>query len=161
MKLWANLSKLSLEVRSLCLVHLEGRSLQSRVLLCLSARKHSLPQSVSRYWEVCMIIILSNNNFKMVSFWLVKSRVSITVWKTWKGSCHYTPSHMPSWTVYMETLRFDEEDYFHVLVFCTGYVLKEIENISPVFPYSYRNICGKTLATQIWEKKIFQAPVEL
>ena len=24
---------------------------------------------------------------------MAKSRVSITVWKTWKGSRHYTPSH--------------------------------------------------------------------
>ena len=31
----------------------------------------------------------------------------------------------------MENLRFDKEDYFHVLVFYTGYFIKEIENISP------------------------------
>ena len=34
-----------------------------------------------------------------------------------------------------ENLRFDEEDYFHVLVFYTGYFIKEIENIFSVFPY--------------------------
>ena len=28
-----------------------------------------------------------------------------------------------------ENLRFDKEDYFHVLVFYTGYFIKEIENI--------------------------------
>ena len=30
-----------------------------------------------------------------------------------------------------ENLLFDKEDYFHVLVFYTGYFIKEIENISP------------------------------
>ena len=39
----------------------------------------------------------------------------------------------------MENLRFDKEGYFYVFVFYTGYFIKEIENISPVFPYSYRN----------------------
>ena len=34
----------------------------------------------------------------------------------------------------MENLRFDKEGYFHVLVFYTGYFIKEIENICPVFP---------------------------
>ena len=34
----------------------------------------------------------------------------------------------------MENLRFDKEDYFHVLVFYTGYFIKEIENISPRVP---------------------------
>ena len=29
----------------------------------------------------------------------------------------------------MENLRFSKEDYFHVLVFNTGYFIKEIENI--------------------------------
>ena len=29
-----------------------------------------------------------------MSFDWLKAVVSITVWKTWKGSCHYTPSHM-------------------------------------------------------------------
>ena len=32
--------------------------------------------------------------------WLAKSRVSITVCKTWKGSPHYTPSQAPSWTIW-------------------------------------------------------------
>ena len=29
----------------------------------------------------------------------------------------------------MENLRFGKDDYFHVLVFYTGYFIKEIENI--------------------------------
>ena len=39
----------------------------------------------------------------------------------------------------MENLHFDKEDYFHVLVFYTGYFIKEMENIFSVFTYSYRN----------------------
>ena len=40
-----------------------------------------------------------------ITFWkpelrLAKSRVSITVCKTWKGSRHYTPSQAPSWTIW-------------------------------------------------------------
>ena len=39
-----------------------------------------------------------------------------------------------------ENLRFDKEDYFHVLVFYTGYFIKEIENIfsrgKKCFPWS-------------------------
>ena len=31
----------------------------------------------------------------------------------------------------MENLHFDKEDYFHVLVFYTGYFIKEMENIFP------------------------------
>ena len=31
----------------------------------------------------------------------------------------------------MDNLYFDKEDYFHVLVFYTGYFIKEIKNISP------------------------------
>ena len=70
-----------------------------------------------------------------ITFWkrelsLAKSRVSITVWKTWKGSRHYTPSHTPSWTV------------FHVLVFCTGYFIKETKNIFSRVPVRCRNTRG-------------------
>ena len=61
---------------------------------------------------------------------MAKSRVSITVWKTWKGSRHYTPSHTPSRTV------------FHVLVFCTGYFIKEIKNIFARVPIRCRNTRG-------------------
>ena len=41
----------------------------------------------------------------------------------------------------MENSRFDKEDYFNVLVFYTGYIIKEIENIFfHVFPgIRYRN----------------------
>ena len=42
----------------------------------------------------------------------------------------------------MENIRFDKEDYFHVLVFYTGYLIKEIENISPVSPY---------VVVELWE----------
>ena len=36
----------------------------------------------------------------------------------------------------MENLRFGKEDYFHILVFFMGYfILKETENMFPVFPY--------------------------
>ena len=41
----------------------------------------------------------------------------------------------------MENLRFDKEGYFHVLVFYTGYFIKEIENI-PRVPRRYRNTRG-------------------
>ena len=67
--------------------------------------------------------------------WVLIGRVSITVWKTWKGSRHrtrhrirhHTPSHTPSHaiayaiahaiTCSMENSRFEKESYFHVLVF--------------------------------------------
>ena len=42
----------------------------------------------------------------------------------------------------MENLRFGKEDHFHVLVFYTGYFIKEIENISPRVPIRYRNTRG-------------------
>ena len=44
----------------------------------------------------------------------------------------------------MENLRFDKEDYFHVLVFCTGYFIKEIENIFSHVPIEkYRVKCSR------------------
>ena len=42
----------------------------------------------------------------------------------------------------VENLRFDKEDYLHVLVFSTGYFMKEIENTSPHISIHYRNTCG-------------------
>ena len=45
----------------------------------------------------------------------------------------------------MENLRFDKEDYFHVLVFFKGYFIKEIENISPVSPYVIETL------VEVWE----------
>ena len=42
----------------------------------------------------------------------------------------------------MENLRFDKEEYFHVLVFYTGYFIKEIENIFSRVPIRYRNTRG-------------------
>ena len=38
-----------------------------------------------------------------------------------------------------KNICYDKDDYFHVLVFYTGYFINEIENISPMFTYSYRN----------------------
>ena len=41
----------------------------------------------------------------------------------------------------MENLRFGKEDYFHVLVFYTGYFIKEIEKLLlPVFPFGRTQI---------------------
>ena len=34
----------------------------------------------------------------------------------------------------MENLRFDKENYFHILVFYTSYFIKETENIFPGVP---------------------------
>ena len=73
---------------------------------------------------------------------MAKGRVSITVWKTWKGSHHYTPSHIHH---HEQNLHFGKEDYFHVLVFCTGYFIKEIENFFPVFPYVIETL------VEVWE----------
>ena len=42
----------------------------------------------------------------------------------------------------MDNLRFDKEGYFHVLVFYTGYFIKEIENIFSSVYISYRNTRG-------------------
>ena len=42
----------------------------------------------------------------------------------------------------IENLRFDKEGYFHVLVFYTGYFIKEIENIFSSVYISYRNTRG-------------------
>ena len=44
-----------------------------------------------------------------------------------------------------ENLRFDKEDYFHVLVFYTSYFVKEIENVFPRVP-----IVIETLV-EVWE----------
>ena len=44
----------------------------------------------------------------------------------------------------IENLRFDKEDYFHVLIFYTGYSIKEIENISPPVPIRHRNTRGSS-----------------
>ena len=73
---------------------------------------------------------ISKITFCKCKLWLAKSRVSITVWKTWKGSRHYTPSHTPSRTV------------FHVLVFYTGYFIKETKNIFSRVPIRCRNTRG-------------------
>ena len=57
--------------------------------------------------------IVYKRTFWKCDLWLAKSRVSIAVWKTWKGSRHYTPS------------------FRHVFVSYAVYFIKEVENISP------------------------------
>ena len=59
----------------------------------------------------------------------------------------FTPLYVIAYVITnsMENLRFDKEDYFHVLVFYTGYFIKEIENISPVFPYVIETL------VEVWE----------
>ena len=42
----------------------------------------------------------------------------------------------------MENLRFDKEDYFHVLIFYAGYFINEIENIISRVPKRYSNTRG-------------------
>ena len=42
----------------------------------------------------------------------------------------------------MENLRCGKEDYFHVLVFCMGYYIKETANICSRVPIRYRNSRG-------------------
>ena len=55
----------------------------------------------------------------------------------------------------MENLRFDKEGYFHVLVFYTGYFIKEIENISSHVPIRHRNTCGSLRELEIAWKHYF------
>ena len=65
-----------------------------------------------------------NRDYKITfckcELWLPKSRVSTTVCKTWKGSRH----RIRAITNGTKNSRFDKEDYFHVLVFYTGYFIK-------------------------------------
>ena len=58
------------------------------------------------------------------------------------GSCkidaQYSNNTIQCDTIRYDTTRYDTISYyfyFHVLVFYTGYFIKEIENIFPVFPY--------------------------
>ena len=55
-----------------------------------------------------------------------------------ENSRHCTPSHMPSWTALVKRA-------ISMLTFSTGYFIKEIQNISPGVPISYRNTCGRSL----------------
>ena len=55
----------------------------------------------------------------------------------------------------MENLRFGKDDYFHVLVFYTGYFIKEIENISSHVPIRHRNTCGSLRELEIAWKHYF------
>ena len=72
--------------------------------------------------------------------WLANSRVSISYGKHGR----FTPLYVIAYDIVnsMQNLCFDKEDYFHVLVLYTGYVIKEIENISPCVPIRYRNTRG-------------------
>ena len=70
---------------------------------------------------------------------MAKSRVSITVWKTWKGSRHYTP-FLNLRRIY--TLIKKAISTFYL---CTGYFINEIENIFSVFPYVIETL------VKVWE----------
>ena len=76
--------------------------------------------------------------------WLAKSRVSITVWKTWKGSRHYTPSHTPSWTVW-RMYALIKKGYFLVLIFYVLFYKRNRNPFPPVFPYVIETL------VQVWE----------
>ena len=54
--------------------------------------------------------------------WLSKNRISITVWKTWKSSRHYTPSRTV-WRIYALIKKAAISTFY----FSTGYFIKEIE----------------------------------
>ena len=53
----------------------------------------------------------------------------------------FTPLYVTTYVICngTENLRFDKEDYLHVLVFYTGYFIKEIENIFSGVPIRCRN----------------------
>ena len=58
----------------------------------------------------------------------------------------------------MEKLRFGKEGYFHVLVFYTGYFIKEVENIFPRVPTRYRNSRGSFEELEIaWKSRKIQS----
>ena len=73
--------------------------------------------------------------------WLVKSRVSITVWKTWKGSRHYTPSHTPSWTVWRIYASI-KKAISTVLVFNGLFYKRNRKHFPPCVPIRYRDTRG-------------------
>ena len=108
---------------------------------------------ISVHWTVCIMLLLWNclgtgafhlsnkkcfipsplhNIYYKITFWklqlwLAKSRLSnsITVWKTWKNSRHYTPS----WTVWRIYALVKKTISTFRMVFDMGYFIKEIENI--------------------------------
>ena len=77
------------------------------------------------------------DNYKITfwkrELWLAKSRVSVTAWKTWKCSRHYTPSHTPSRTVW-RIHGFGKEGYFHVLLFYGLFYKRNRKHFFHVFP---------------------------
>ena len=53
----------------------------------------------------------------------------------------FTPLYAIAYAIVnsMEKTRFDKEGYFHVLVFCTGYFINEMENTFSRLPIRYRS----------------------
>ena len=113
--------------------------------------KQSLTDSIELDWEQDLWWRPSDNVSKKnsfssfykeiykITFWkwaLAKTRVSITVWKTWKGSRHYTPSHKPSWTVWREFTLWQISALFPRFSF--------LWVIFSRVPIRYRNISWKT-----------------
>ena len=79
--------------------------------------------------------IFNKITFWKIEFWLAKSRISVTVWKTWKGSCHYTlPSYIRHhehtvWRIYaLQISTFS--------VFYTGYFSKRVIFLYGLFFYT-------------------------
>ena len=66
---------------------------------------------------------------------MVKSCVSITVWKTRKVHAIYIYAIAYVITNSAENLRFDRESYFHVLVFYGLFYKRNWKHLPPVFPY--------------------------
>ena len=64
---------------------------------------------------------------------MVKSRIFIIVWKTWKSSRHYTPSRTV-WRIYA-SIKKDISTFW----FSTGYFINEIKNIFSRVPIRHRN----------------------
>ena len=107
---------------------------------------------------ICYIKYIYKITFWKRELWLAKSCVSITVWKTWKGSRHYTPSHTPSWTVWRIYALIKKAIF--TFYFSTGYFIKEIGNISPRVPVRYRNIRGSLGEPKIaWKHSPYRARV--
>ena len=89
-------------------LHQSMKLFRLRKIIVLCLRFSSFSTSISH-----TIIVFYKITFWKREYWLAKSRVSITVWKS---SRHYMPSHTAILTG-TENLRFDKEDYFHFLVF--------------------------------------------
>ena len=93
----------------------------TNVLLNISQSSYLLLNYNSFYWKRAL--------------WLAKSRVYITVCKTWKGSRDHTSSHAVT-----ENLRFDK-GYFYVFVFYTLFYKRNRKHF-PRVPIRYSNTSG-------------------